>query len=170
MLAVVRGIRPSIPEDIPQKMRHVWSIAQDCWSGNPWDRPTFRTVLQKLNNLAYIKDDDPLPTPVSNQWKDLLDPDLPLENFDTLLMNLLDNATETGKMQGLNEQEAQNLIDVLGKVRTLLVSRFLFTKAPYPVPWDRGCHGRAAEEMLRVPVFDLRHQRSATDTIHAEAE
>lgn len=53
-------------------MMEVWSIAQECWSQNPWDRPSFQTVLDKLENLARTDDVTPFvlrelrPTPTGS--------------------------------------------------------------------------------------------------------
>ena len=33
----------------------LWSIAQECWSQNPWARPSFPDVLNKLNTFARME-------------------------------------------------------------------------------------------------------------------
>ena len=55
-VAVHKGTRPSIPDNTPPEMMEVWDIAQECWSGNPWDRPSFQTVVVKLDDLAFKED------------------------------------------------------------------------------------------------------------------
>ena len=55
-LAVLKGTRPGIPEGIPPNLVGLWNIAQECWSQNPWDRPSFPTVLDQLNTFARLED------------------------------------------------------------------------------------------------------------------
>lgn len=33
-------------------MIELWNIAEECWSQNPWNRPSFPAVLDKLNAFA----------------------------------------------------------------------------------------------------------------------
>ena len=41
-------------------MIKVWNIAQECWSGSPWDRPSFQNVLYQLDDLASTEGVTPL--------------------------------------------------------------------------------------------------------------
>lgn len=58
-IAVNKGTRPSIPEGITLAMMGLWNTAQECWSQNPWDRPSFLTVLDKLDAFARTEDITP---------------------------------------------------------------------------------------------------------------
>lgn len=58
-LAVFKGTRPGIPDDIPSKMMELWGIAQECWSPNPRDRPPFPPVLATLNTFASLEEVTP---------------------------------------------------------------------------------------------------------------
>ena len=55
-MGVLRGIRPSIPKEIPPETMEVWNIAQECWSQQPRDRPSLKAVLDKLEDLARMGD------------------------------------------------------------------------------------------------------------------
>ena len=58
-LAVSKGTRPVIPDDIPSKMVELWNIAQECWSQNPWDRPSLPPILARLNVFASLEEISP---------------------------------------------------------------------------------------------------------------
>lgn len=70
---MVRGIRPSVPADIPPKMKEVWNIARDCWDQNPQERASFQSVLDKLNDFSRMEDTtpfavyQPMPMPVNGK-------------------------------------------------------------------------------------------------------
>lgn len=72
---------------------------------------TFATIPQ--TERAY-----PLVLP-QYQWRDLLNPGLPLTNFENTLSGVLQSKTEMEKIEGLHEAELQCVIDVLGTVRAL---------------------------------------------------
>jgi hypothetical protein len=55
-IEVHKGTRPSIPDKTPPRMMEIWNIAQECWSGHPQDRPSFKSVLNKFNNFATMED------------------------------------------------------------------------------------------------------------------
>jgi hypothetical protein len=55
-IAVQKGTRPSNPGGISSD---IWNIAEECWRANPWDRPAFPTVLEKLCDLARTEDVTP---------------------------------------------------------------------------------------------------------------
>lgn len=70
-------------------------------------------------------DSDPnghiLSTP--HQWSDILNPDLPLLDFEAVLLGVLRSTVEMEKVKELNAQEFQSVIDVLGQVSTSLIQR-----------------------------------------------
>jgi len=84
-IAVQKGTRPGIPEGIPPGIMGLWDIAKKCWSQNPWDRPSFRTVLDDLDAFARVEDVTPFalreprpmkvkgqPTETTTEWQALL--------------------------------------------------------------------------------------------------
>ena len=58
-LAVFRGTRPDIPDDIPPNVTELWNTAQDCWRQKPGDRPSFPTILGKLDAFARLENITP---------------------------------------------------------------------------------------------------------------
>lgn len=54
-MAVHKGARPSMPDGTFPGMTELWNIAQECWSPKPWDRPTFLTVVEKLDTFATME-------------------------------------------------------------------------------------------------------------------
>lgn len=72
-------------------------------------------------------DSSGLTSSIPHQWSDLLNPDLPPIQFDAVLTGVLRSTMEMEKIQGLDEQELQSVIDVLGQVKTLLIQRSWFS-------------------------------------------
>jgi len=84
-IAVNKGTRPSIPQgNIPPGMMDLWNIAQECWSQHPRDRPSFPTVLEKLDAFARTESITPFasreprpmqvkgqPTETTTEWQAL---------------------------------------------------------------------------------------------------
>jgi hypothetical protein len=58
-----------------------------------------------------------------HQWPDILNPDLPLLDFEAVLLGVLRSTAEMEKIKELNAQEFQSVIDVLGQVSTSLIQR-----------------------------------------------
>ena len=56
------------------------------------------------------------------RWQDLLNSELHPTDFDVALTNVLRSAAEMEKIQGLNEQEFQGVVDILGRVRIVSTS------------------------------------------------
>jgi len=54
-----------------------------------------------------------------SNWSDLLIPGLPSTEFDAALSGVLRSTTEMEKIKGLEAQEFQRVIDVLGQVSTI---------------------------------------------------
>eukprot|EP00045_Choanoeca_perplexa_P015907 m.206852 g.206852 ORF g.206852 m.206852 type:complete len:1421 (+) comp17114_c0_seq1:183-4445(+) len=58
--AVLRGERPTIPEDCPSGLAR---IMQDCWTAEPYDRPSFDAIVQRLtaisDGIAIVAESDP---------------------------------------------------------------------------------------------------------------
>ena len=97
--------------------------------------------------------------------------DLHPANFDATLTNVLGSTAEMEKIQELNEQEFQSVVEVLSRVRIIFVSLSLRFLMPYPpVLGNRGCYKRAWEEMLQLTVQDLCRPRSLTKTVRAKTE
>jgi hypothetical protein len=46
---IMNGARPALNHAWPVELR---AIIAACWSENPADRPTFRTILEKWNDLT----------------------------------------------------------------------------------------------------------------------
>ena len=40
-------------------MTEFWNIAEECWSRNPWDRPSFLSILTKLDAFASLEEITP---------------------------------------------------------------------------------------------------------------
>lgn len=98
-------------------------------------------------------DSDPHGTVTSApyQWQDLLNPDLPLMGFEAVLISVLQSGAEMEKIKGLNEQEFQRAVDVLGQVLLLSIQFPPFSYLLMPrlsVLGNRGCDGRAPEDLL----------------------
>lgn len=60
-----------------------------------------------------------------HRWSDLLNPDLSRMDFDATLLGVLRSTTEMERIKGLDDQEFQDVVDVLGQVST----RFLFRRS-----------------------------------------
>jgi len=77
------------------------------------------------------------------------------------------------KIKGLEEQEFQDVIDVLGQVSTRFDPAFVAVYSLTPRPSVRGHWGRderAPEAMPQVPVQDMRDPWSLTDTVRTETQ
>jgi len=59
-----------------------------------------------------------------SNWSDLLTPDLPPTEFDAVLSGVLQSTTEMEKIKGLEAQEFQRVIDVLGQVSAIFGPTF----------------------------------------------
>lgn len=70
---------------------------------------------------GYDSDSSGLTATASYQWQDLLNSDLQPTDFDTALTDVLRSTTEMEKIQALNEQEFQSVIDALGQVRMISI-------------------------------------------------
>eukprot|EP00455_Lapot_gusevi_P010603 TRINITY_DN14806_c0_g1_i2.p1 TRINITY_DN14806_c0_g1~~TRINITY_DN14806_c0_g1_i2.p1 ORF type:complete len:108 (+),score=23.34 TRINITY_DN14806_c0_g1_i2:114-437(+) len=45
---ITQGLRPPIPPDTPPELA---KLMQDCWHGNPYERPTFTQILERINQI-----------------------------------------------------------------------------------------------------------------------
>jgi hypothetical protein len=60
---ILRGIRPTIPPDLPSEME---SLICSCWKQDPGKRPTFtqiKVTLDKMKHLVQARPPTPLPIP-----------------------------------------------------------------------------------------------------------
>ena len=145
-----------------------------CARHNPRNRPDCSYHQGELKK-GYDSDSSghtaALYTPY--QWSDLLNPVPPPIGFDAVLSGVLRSAAEMEKIKGLDEQDFQSVVDVLGQVSTPLGSAFTVFYLPTPCPLvreDRGCDEWAPEEMLQVPVQDMRGPRNLANTVHFEIQ
>ena len=75
---------------------------------------------------GYDSDSSALTLSTPHGWSDLLNQDLPPTHFDTVLKAVLSSKTEVETIRGLDKQEFQSVVDVLGQVRTLLIQCLRF--------------------------------------------
>jgi hypothetical protein len=48
MYKVFSGHKPEVPDDMPRDYRR---LMEDCWAADPAVRPSFRTVLERLESM-----------------------------------------------------------------------------------------------------------------------
>jgi serine/threonine protein kinase len=48
---VLRGMRPQLPPDCPS---HLSLLIQQCWDGNPDERPNFEEICTKLRHIKSL--------------------------------------------------------------------------------------------------------------------
>ena len=87
-IAVHKGTRPSIPEGLPPKMVELWDIAQECWSAKPGDRPSFPTILEKLDSFSRMEDVTPFSLREPRPMKVKGEQPRPLITYHCALANL----------------------------------------------------------------------------------
>src|SRR6185369_5181077 len=53
VLALTQNMRENIPDDTPEEFS---KLIQDCWTGNPDDRPTAIQIIQQFKHLEATTD------------------------------------------------------------------------------------------------------------------